>query len=70
MIRYFRSENENKRLAQGGVNKKVIDSAVTSFIIRGNCAAWRVERSENAKNSQIWPWRCSTDGKMSQDQRL
>ena len=29
-----------------------------------------VERCENAKNSQKWPWRCSTDGKMSQDQHL
>ena len=31
---------------------------------------YTLERAENAKNSQQWPWRCSTDGKMAQDQRL
>ena len=44
-----------------GVNITLLHNLIT---------ASPLERCENAKNSQKWPWRCSTGGKMSQDQCL
>ena len=65
---YFGSPYQNLITLREGFKKRNLKN-YGKFHNRGG-GAWTLERAENAKNSQKWPWRCSMDGKMSQDQRL